>query len=165
MPNLSKHKEQFERVRRWYERFKSINDGQIHNKNSDFYLDDVYAFFINCFHLMDWIANDDTVVLDSKSDKGEKEEYIREYTKTVDELKLCRDLCISVKHLYLKNKPYSKQEPKIVNKSAKLHVGTGQDIIEMRYTINTSSGLRDAYDIATKCMEAWDKFYFDNNLR
>jgi len=165
MSELSRHQEQFKRLGRWYERFKNINDGQIHDKNSDFYLDDVYAFFINCFHLKDWIQNDDTVVLDSKVDKKEKGKYIKDYINTVDELKLCADLCNSVKHLYLDRKPYSRKEPKFGKKSAKLYLGVGQDKIEMKYIIDTLSGPRDAFEIATKCMEAWDKFYSDNNLK
>jgi len=165
MSELSRHQEQFKRLDRWYERFKKINNGQNHDKNTELLLDDIYAFFINCFHLIDWIANDDTVILDSKVDKKEKIKYIKDYIKTVDELTLCADLCNSVKHLNLDRKPYSKEEPKFGKTSAKLYVGTGQDIIEIKYTIGTLSGPRDAFDIATKCMEAWDKFYSDNNLK
>ena len=53
-----KYLEQFERVKRWYNRFKKTDNGMLHNKNSDYYQDEIYAFFINCYHLKDWLVND-----------------------------------------------------------------------------------------------------------
>jgi hypothetical protein len=46
---LEKYEEQFERVKRWYESFKRINEGTSHEKNTEYYHDEVYAFFVNCF--------------------------------------------------------------------------------------------------------------------
>jgi len=166
MSKLSKHQEQFERLQRWYERFKKINDGQVHDKSSEFYQDEVYAFFMNCYHLKDWIIEDDAVVLASKDDKGKKKRIVENYINSVDDLKLCADICNSLKHLCLdKNrKPRSGEDPKFDRKSAKLNIGVGPIKIEMKYIIDTLSGPRDAFDIATKCIEAWGKFYSDNKL-
>lgn len=55
---MEKYEEQFERVKRWYERFRRINEGTSHEKNTEYYHDEVYAFFVNCFHVKDWILND-----------------------------------------------------------------------------------------------------------
>ena len=55
---MSKYEEQFKRVNRWYDRFKKLNSGKEHTRNTDFEADDVHAFFINCYHLKDWIKND-----------------------------------------------------------------------------------------------------------
>ena len=62
MAGSSKYLEQFNRVKRWYERFAAINEGREHSAPSDYYYeDDVYAFFINCHHLEDWIIKDPDV--------------------------------------------------------------------------------------------------------
>jgi len=57
----AKYREQYDRMKRWYIRFASLNQGRPHNVPSDNYLEDIYAFFMNCYHLKDWIKNDDTV--------------------------------------------------------------------------------------------------------
>jgi len=158
MPVLSKHQEQFKRVRRWYERFESIKNGRIHDKPSEFYEDDVYSFFMNCYHLKDWIRNDPTVA----SVANKVEEYINNNL----DLKLCADLCNSLKHLCLNENihpPRSREDPRFGKKSALYDIA--KNSIKFNYTIDTLSGNRDAFDIATKCIEAWDKFYFDNNLK
>ena len=50
--------QQWERVQRWFERFSNTAGGRAHNRHSDSYQDEVYAFFLNCFHLKDWLKND-----------------------------------------------------------------------------------------------------------
>lgn len=67
MTELRKYQEQFERMKRWYERIKKIEQGRPHNLPSDHYHDEVYAFFMNCYHLRDWIEKDKTV---EPRDKG-----------------------------------------------------------------------------------------------
>jgi len=59
--NSRKWFEQFRRVKRWYTRFKSIDEGRPDTLTLDGYLDEVYAFFQNCYHLKDWIKNDASV--------------------------------------------------------------------------------------------------------
>lgn len=158
MTELSRHQEQFKRVKRWYERFKNINNGKIHDKPSEFYEDELYAFFMNCYHLKDWIINDP-----STSSVANKVEGC---INSNPDLKFCADLCNSLKHLCLNKKghpPRSKEDPKFGTKSAIYNIA--ENSIKFDYTIDTLSGHRSAFDIATKCMEAWDKFYSDNNLK
>ena len=50
-----KHLEQWERLKHWYKRFIEINDGQVHNRDSECYKDEIYAFPLNCYHLKDWL--------------------------------------------------------------------------------------------------------------
>lgn len=54
---MKKFEEQYERVKRWYQRVEAITFGMAHNKNTDFLQDEVFAFFINCYHLKDWIKH------------------------------------------------------------------------------------------------------------
>jgi hypothetical protein len=88
-----KYQEQFERMKRWYEYFKSIDQGIPHTLSSDHYQDVVYAFFLNCYHLKDWIQNDDTLSLT----KQKVEQFINQN----DCMQVCADICNGIKHLKL----------------------------------------------------------------
>ncbi len=149
MPKSSMYQEQLERVRRWYNRFKKINDGMVHGQPSEYYQDEVYAFFLNCYHLKDWIKNCPAAA----SVANRVEEYIN---NTAD-LSLCADICNSSKHLHL-DKSRSGQWPEFGARKYEMGIGTGPVTMAVRYSVNTLSGARDAFEIATGCMEAWDKF-------
>jgi len=62
----SRWREQWDRVQRWYERFREIDAGRIHTRASDFYQDVAHAFFVDCFHLKVWLKNDPTSGIDSR---------------------------------------------------------------------------------------------------
>ena len=55
-----KYLEQYERMQRSYDRFREINS-RLADKVSSDYEDDVFAFFMHCYHLKDWIKNDPSV--------------------------------------------------------------------------------------------------------
>ena len=48
----------WDRVQGWHERFAETDQGRIHDRSSDLYQDEAYAFFVTCFHLKDWLKND-----------------------------------------------------------------------------------------------------------
>jgi len=146
MSKLTKPQEQFKRLHRWYECFKKINDGKIHDKPSDFYQDEVYAFFMNCYHLKDWIKNDPAAA--SVADK------VEDYINNNLELSLCADIYNGLKHLRLDREEPSGESPKFGPRKYKVGLGTEPTTIAVKYIINTSSGPIDAFEIATKCMEA-----------
>lgn len=50
MTSTAPYREQYDRVKRWYERFSTTNQGRLHDTPSDNYLDEIYAFFQNCYH-------------------------------------------------------------------------------------------------------------------
>ena len=58
---MSKYQEQYDRTKRWYDRLTAIDQGRAHDMASDHYVDEIYAFFLNCYHLKDWIKNDGNV--------------------------------------------------------------------------------------------------------
>ncbi len=149
MSNLTKHQEQYNRVNRWYERFKEINDGKIHDKSSEFYQDVVYAFFMNCHHLKDWIKNDPAAA--SVANNGEN------YINNNPDLRLCADICNGVKHLR-RTSNRSRENPEFGKKEAKLYIGSGPITISVKYEINTKSRTIDAFDLATRCMKTWKIF-------
>jgi len=153
MNSSSKYLEQFNRVKRWYERFAIIDGGRQHDQPSDNYQDEVYAFFVNCFHLKDWIKNDESVEVEAKE--------IEEFVKNNKELNLCRDICHGIKHLKLTT-PRSGQDPKFGLREFNLRLGKSPTTISVKYTIDTSSGPIDAFELATKCLQAWESFIQSN---
>ena len=149
MSNLTKYQEQYNRLNRWYIRFKEINDGKIHNTPSEYYQDDVYAFFMNCYHLKDWIINDTAAASVANN--------VENYINNNPELSLCADICNGLKHLRLIS-DRSGERPKFGKKRGNLVIGSGPITIALKYEIKTNSGTIDAFDLATKCIKAWEIF-------
>ncbi len=143
MSNLSKYEEQFNRVLRWYERYKEINNGILHTKESDNYQDDVFAFFMNCYHLKDWIKNDPSLT--------SKNLDVESFVSNNNDLSLCADICNSIKHLKLNSKRSNRNHN---FGSRKFKFNLGNYFISPKYSV----GNQDAFDLATKCVEAWKKY-------
>lgn len=150
------YREQYDRMKRWYDKFSSLHDGRLHDVPSDNYIDDIYAFFQNAHHLKDWVRNDHTI---PNSVRTSVEKYINATTC----LSLCADICNSLKHLEHRNR--SGQNPKFGTKHYGLSLGAGPTTISLqRYEVMTTSGAVDAFDLATDCVEAWDNFFRANGL-
>ncbi len=149
MSQEPKYKEQYNRMMRWYEVFKTTNFGRVHDRNSDFYQDEVYAFFMNCYHLKEWIKNDNTLPIP----KPHVEKFINHETC----LSLCADICNSIKHLENENR--SLLDPKFAGRYYKLGA-----TISIKYTIETKNGQMDAFELASQCIEKWKDFLKDNKL-
>lgn len=152
MASSGKYLEQFERVKRWYNRFAEINKERPHERSSDYYQDEVHAFFLNCYHLKDWIKNDSSVEASARS---KVEEFINES----GELSLCADICNANKHLKLTSHR-SKEHPRFGVR--KFKVALPEKTISVEYTIDTDSGPRDALEPATECVQAWEDFIKSN---
>ena len=86
------YQEQFERVKRWYKLFEETNNGRIHDKPTEFYEDEVYAFFMNCYHLKDWIKNNPAAASVAIT--------VEVYIDNNPELLLCADICNGLKHFH-----------------------------------------------------------------
>ena len=137
--------EQLERTKRYFTRFKKINDGKLHDQSSQNYDDDVYAFFQNCYHLKDWIKNDPACVGWSNV-----EDCISRNT----DLSICADLCNALKHLAL-TRPRSTENPNFAGGHITLNIADGLDI-SIKYKVSTSSGDMDAFQLAERCVAAWE---------
>lgn len=155
-------REQYDRMRRWYQRFVSLNQGRPHDVSSNNYVDDIYAFFMNCYHLKDWIINDDTVA-------NSVRKAVEPYIDSNRWLKLCADICNSLKHLRLtprrkpRRKPRSGESPAFGKKEFNLDLET--TTINLKYEVKTTAGPIDAFQLATECVDAWDAFLSDNRLK
>lgn len=147
--------EQFDRMNRDFTLFKKINDGKTHNQPSSYYDDVVLSFFQSCYHLKDWIKHDSACATWSKVEK---------FIDQNDDLKICADICNKAKHLKLTKKPRSAENPSLdVNDSVvKLVIKDGavpeRIDISVKYNVSTDSGDKDAFELAERCVLAWQSF-------
>jgi hypothetical protein len=158
MTSNTAYREQYDRMKRWHARFAIIYQGRLHDISSDNYLDDIYAFFQNCHHLKDWIKNDGTLPANVRN-------AVEEHINSNRPLRLCADICNSLKHLRLDRQERSGETPSFGKKIFALSLGPGlPTTISLRYEVDTSSGPQDAFDLATDCLAAWDAFLKQQGL-
>jgi hypothetical protein len=151
------YREQYDRMKRWYDRFVTLDQGRPHDVPSDNYLDEIYAFFMNCYHLKDWIKNDGTVATTVQ-------QAVEAHINSSRPLKLCADICNSLKHLRLTSSR-SGESPAFGKKRFGLAFGTAPTSINLKYEVNTTTGPIDAFQLATDCIDAWDAFLTANGLK
>ncbi|GAF92517.1 unnamed protein product [marine sediment metagenome] len=149
MKRVETYKDQLNRVNRWYSRFHEIHHGSIQEKSAEYYVDEVYAFFMNCYHLKDWIQNDMVLEVNAQ----EVENFINVNT----ELSICADICNGLKHFHRKSSR-SNIDPGFAERHTKVKLSREKPITEMRFSIQTKTGTLDAFELATKCVALWKDF-------
>lgn len=145
-----KYVEQYERIQRWYTRFCRLNEGRKHEVLSENYVDEIYAFFQNCYHLKDWIKNDETLANTAR-------DAVEPFINANRSMRLCADICNALKHLNLLSSR-SGENPEFGAKHYALHPGGTETMISLKYEVNTDGGPKDAFELATECLQAWDVF-------
>src|SRR5437016_3705170 len=111
---LMRYQDQLERVRRYHKRFADLDSGIADWIPTDNYIDDMYAFFQNCYHLKDWLKKDPAF---------NAPEDIEKFVTKTPCLALCADICNATKHLGLdpkKHPPRTGHEPKIGKREYKV---------------------------------------------
>ena len=146
----SDYREQYERLRRWYAKLAKLHGGREHDVASDNYVDEIYAFFMNCYHLKDWIRKDAAV-------PAAVRDAVEDYIDANRALRLCADICNSLKHVTL-TKPRSGESPSFGRKRYRFALGSGAPRIGLTYEIDASGGKTDAFTLAGECIAAWDAF-------
>lgn len=152
--------EQWQRVKRYHDRFERLSAGIEHTEASPHYDDDVYAFFQNCYHLKDWIKNDPFCV---------GWPSVESLVNSDPDLQLCADLCNGQKHLKLTTHR-SNENPQFQGKSINLNIneglGTGTAEVKIAMTYNvvtTNRGTIDALALARDCVNAWNTYITAND--
>jgi hypothetical protein len=149
--------EQYDRMIRWYERCAALQTGRVHDVSSDNYVDEVYAFFQNCYHLKDWIKNDPAV--------AQARDGVEAYVTGSRPLRLAADLCNALKHLNV-TRSRSGESPSFGPKHFSLHLGDGvPPTISLKYEVVTANGTEEAFSLASQSVRAWDVFIQTWTLR
>lgn len=81
-------KYQWTRVQRWFKRLENIKEKYAAEELSKEDVDDIIAFFQNCYHLKDWMIN----TLPSLK------ENIEHFINEKFEMRICHDICNGFKH-------------------------------------------------------------------
>ena len=150
----NKYVEQYERMQRSYDRFRESKT-RLADKVSSDHEDDVYAFFMHCYHLKDWVKNDTSVKTQMPNIDTDVEQFINES----EALSLCAALCNSLRRLEL-NRSHS-SGPRIFGRSRyhyQLNIGSRSSIrLEWLVERNNKAPV-DALELATECIAEWGKF-------
>lgn len=146
--------EQFERMMRWYARFQSITEGRKHTMPSECYVDEVHAFFMSCYHLKDWIKNDAPSDLKPRARRD-----VEGFIDSSECMSICADICNGLKHLKFDREERSRISPDLSGKE--IFYNASEEIIKMKFHIETTVGRFDAFQIASDCVEAWTEFLDD----
>lgn len=142
--------EQFHRIQRWRERLYKISFSNASEKEIDNHIDFIYAYFINCYHLKDWLIMSKVV----------SEEEVNNFIKNHKELRICQDICNGSKHLFLTNPslgqfPLAKQFTPLSRPSP---------IKNTEYVVLTGEGNLDVFELADNCLKLWTEFMISKKL-
>ncbi|PKL64952.1 MAG: hypothetical protein CVV32_05195 [Methanomicrobiales archaeon HGW-Methanomicrobiales-3] len=145
--------DQYQRVKRWFERFKAINEGSTKDIDIQQQYDDVLAFFMNCYHLKDWLIKED--------------EFSTEWRKTVEQyisinecLQLCADIANGTKHFSPGNIPTRSGQQSELQPHVFPHLKDGILVgaIMKFYLVLDNGESIDAFNLAADCMKKWEDF-------
>lgn len=106
-PGRSRHtreswRDQWDRVQRWFQHLTEFDEKHLVQDNTDWTyaflpeyaveeVDVAYAFFMNCFHLKDWLIGSAQVTKDG----------VEAHIRASQSLSACSDICHGVKHFEL----------------------------------------------------------------
>ncbi|MEI6841842.1 MAG: hypothetical protein WCK53_11285 [Methanomicrobiales archaeon] len=154
MSDTPKYLEQFERVKRFYQRIKEIDEGRTHDRLSDFYYDVILMFFMNCHHLKDWIKNDESL-------PGPTRKKAETIVTDNECLRYCADIANGVKHLKLAKTRRFEDDIQKGPTEYKLDLsGDGKNntpIISAKFTYIKNGQVTDAFTLATQCLQKWEE--------
>jgi hypothetical protein len=142
------HLEQYNRIKRWQEALRGVRSaGSIERE-----LDIVYAYFMNCYHLRDWLV--ESRVIDKKT--------VDDFFENEFEMRICRDLCNASKHLVLHSASF-KGDPNIpgdmVTMFREYHPSEGYEL-----GILVGGHKFHISELASRCVQLWTEFLGKNDL-
>jgi len=146
-------REQYDRVKRWRARLgerTGVEDRRV---------DDFYAFFSTCFHLKDWLKQDNSLPESVRAD-------VETHVNATFWLKLCADLANGSKHLEL-SRPRVDPKARVGTQGPAFQPGAFQaNAFQTKpiVTVNADGKAWAALTVANNCMAAWEGFLEDKGL-
>jgi hypothetical protein len=146
---------QFYRTERWLARVKAIYVGEYQPVSKwDVPLDHVLAFFLNCYHIKDWLKSGPEWQDDVEP--SVKARAVEQFVIESEALTICGQLCNGNKHFRFD------ETLSLACEHTKFDTTTGTLITTTRFTFKTQRGDTDAYALAQECLEAWRSFIHDS---
>jgi hypothetical protein len=147
-------KQQWDRVCRLLKRVDGPEKG-----SSDEYDDDLICFFMQCWHLKEWIKHDNnlssTIRDKVEAEIGKGDEY--------PNLAICADVANRSKHLKFDRRHPPRVDPFLTNRDVTIPLGAGPDTCE--HTITCADGSKhNAKEVARRAVQEWESFLRANGL-
>ena len=151
---------QIARLNRLYEFVKSKEFAELDRKLQ---IDIIISFFMHCYHLTDWLIK-----------SGIKKENIFGFIDKSYELKVCRDLANSTKHFGILENKRKQSELYSWDKAAwPSPITLSYDYFKKiqgeknpeHLVLSVSDGEIDCKDFMRDCMQSWNEFLDQNNLK
>lgn len=142
--------DQWQRVQRWLERIEAAP------RNSTEYDDFVWAFFQNCWHMRDWIANDQQL-------PEELRHRVPQLAMKQRSLKICADLANATKHFELRH-------PKVGSGAKHSHrvltvVAGESSKTKIDYYVALDDGQQiSTLDVAREAVDVWRRLLVSEGL-
>ena len=144
--------DQWHRVLRWHARLDRIRKALPEaDPEKSLALDEVFAFFMNCFQMADWLKN--------SGDKPRKE--VDDFIERSPAMLLCRDICNGVKHFRLDPNRPTTTHPNLSSAASYsreyITTETGPRLVREggHWVFVTDDGERDMFELADECLAAW----------
>jgi len=138
---------QLARIRRWYVKVEAIGRAENPTSNLEEEHDVVYAFFMNCYHLRDWLQNSNVV----------SSEALREFFNDHIEMMACRDICNGLKHFKLERSSLD-SEFSIGREYMPASSSTPRPGLNETWFIIIGEHKFDIFELAKACMTLWEEF-------
>jgi hypothetical protein len=154
--------EQYHRMKRWRRQLDTLI--QRRTERADAHIEQLrdlfFAFFQTCDHMQDWLANDAW----NPMSRAEVEAYVH----TSPALSVCRDLCNGSKHARLDAKRVDLREDHKITNVQTIYTGD-EEIAKMLHLEPTLTLIYrgepvDPFDLADRCVAAWDSFLAQHSL-
>ena len=138
---------------RWYKKFKNLSRPRV-NVDTIYQEDVIHTFFINCYHLKDWLANETGLSLKSE---------IEQAINSSDAMVLCDCVANGTKHKTLRATPRRQQINSLELKSAinmtvvvgAAHKNRGS--YNWYILVNNQTKV-DGLQLATDCVRFWQDY-------
>jgi hypothetical protein len=138
----SKWREQYDRMKRWRARLNEPGHAEERRR------DDIYAFFVCCYHLMDWIMQDASL-------KDDLRKGVSSFVKSSRTLGLAADVTNGFKHLKRNREP--DVDTVSVSAVGGFHVGMPEPALS-GIVVAGDQTWEDASVLADRCIEEWEGF-------
>lgn len=150
--------EQYERIKRWHQILNEMRVSDASEDKTEYQVDCIYAFFMNCFHLTDWLKRSKTSV---------SVKTIDSFINNHEEMQICKYLCLGVKHLRLDEKRHSVSNTVSIGREydpfAKI-LGNKNPVKDITYSLDTKYGKFNVFELADICVKLWEDFLKQHNL-
>lgn len=150
--------EQWMRVKRLYNLAKLLELGEFKDNRLSGYKFDIFlSFFVQCYHLRDWLVNSNSI----------KSHVVDKFIRDSYQFGICRNLCLGVKHHTVLKPSRARLADFSSIVGVKIPIVREYDDLsktEERTVILVDGKNYNALTLATECIDQWNQFLKDNGL-